>query len=210
MKKEIIAAILEKDPKEIEKKLHLVDGLLGWAQIDVADGEFVNNTTASLKDLEGINHGLKLSIHLMVKKPQDYLKDCAAINADQVVIHLESDCDHYKVIEEIEDYEMEKVLALNIDTPLQEALEFIPKLDGILLMSIQTGFGGQDFIEGALPKIKELSILAPDLPIYVDGGIKLHNIEEISSAGATGFIVGTGIYKNDNIKEAIAELKSKI
>lgn len=210
MKKQIIAAILEQDIREVEKKLHQVSGLLDWAQIDFVDGAFVNNVTIDVTELEGINHDLNLSAHLMVVKPQEYLKDCKKLGFQQIVFHFESECNHGKIIEEIDDLEMEKVMALNIDTPLESILPYVDRLDGVLLMSIKTGFGGQEFIEAALDRIKELAILAPDTDIYVDGGIELDNIQEISAAGANGFIIGTAIFQSNDIEETIKELKSKV
>lgn len=210
MKKQIIAAILEQDIREVEKKLHQVSGLLDWAQIDFMDGAFVNNVTIDVSELEDINHDLRLSAHLMVTRPQEYLDDCKKIGFEQIVFHFESEVNHSKIIGDIDDLEMEKVMALNLNTPLENILPYLSRLDGVLLMSIQTGWSGQNFIAAALDRIKELAILAPDTPIYVDGGIKLHNIKEISDAGANGFIIGTEIFRSDNIEERIQELKAKV
>lgn len=210
MKKQIIASILEQDIREVEKKLHQVSGLLDWAQIDFVDGAFVNNVTIDVSELEDINHDLRLSAHLMVTRPQEYLEDCKKVGFEQIVFHYESEGSHSKIIGDIEDLEMEKVMALNLNTPLESVLPYLPRLDGVLLMSIQTGWSGQNFIAAALDRIKELAILAPDTYIYVDGGIKTHNISEIAAAGADGFIVGTEIFQSPNIEEKIKELQSKI
>lgn len=208
--KQIIPAILTTDSVELEKKLHDVSGLVEWVQIDIMDGRFVDNRTIDLSDLQGISYDVSICIHLMVENPEDYFEECKNFGVRRVFFHAEASKDHKGLLQKLAKLGLEKGIAINPDTPIDEILAYKDILDAVLVMGVNPGFGGQEFMESSLEKIKELSLNLADSEIIVDGGINLKNIEEISAAGATGFVIGSAIFNADNITEAIEKFKDKI
>ena len=146
----------------------------------------------------------------MVEDPAGYLEDCKKYGVDRVVFHYESNCVHRKILDKLNDLELETGIALRPETPLDNILPFIDRVNVILLMGVNPGYGGQEFMELTFSRIKELAILAPDTHIYVDGGVKLDNIEEINRAGATGFIVGSEIFAAEDAENVIKKLEEKM
>lgn len=207
----VIPAILTKDIAELQNKLVKIQGLTDWVQIDIMDGEFVGNTSISLEDIFKAQAAKDFSLeaHLMVKNPADYFSLCQKNNVKRVIFHIETG-DTEKILSEAQKFSFQKGLALNPETPIQEIMPYINQIDVAVLMSVEPGFGGQEFIIETLQKISELKKIAPQLLIEIDGGVNLENIKMISDAGADYLVVGSGLFKSGNIQERFKEFQTKI
>lgn len=209
---EIIPAILTNDIKDLENKLKEVRGLAEWAQIDIADGQFVNNNSVKLKELENAD-SLKdffIEAHLMVFNPENYFSDCQSLEFKRVVFHAEAVDDINKTIEEAKKYGFKVGLAINPETTVVKIHPYLGKIDCVLVMSVFPGFQGQKFIADVLKKVKELKTFAPNLLVGIDGGINVENIKQAADSGADYLVVGSGLFGGGSVKVDLLELQSKI
>lgn len=182
--------------------------------VDVMDGHFVPNLTlgpelvASLKD----KTTLPLDVHLMVEKPGLFIPLFQDAGADWISIHIEASVHLQKDISIIKEKGQKAGLALNPATPIHLMNEIIQDLDFVLLMTVNPGWGGQGFIQSCHKKISHLKNWLTgqklEIPVQVDGGIKLNNFEEIIQDGADIIVMGSGIYKEENPPEVIKTIKS--
>ena len=182
--------------------------------IDVMDGHFVPNLTlgpqvvAALKD----KTGLPLDVHLMVDNPRDIIPLFQEAGADWISIHAEASAHLHKDIQGIKDAGQKAGLALNPATPIHLMNDIIRDLDFILIMTVNPGWGGQQFIESCHKKITHLKNWLQgqklEIPIQVDGGIKIDNMEHLIQDGADILVVGSGIYKEDDPAKVIRQMKT--
>jgi ribulose-phosphate 3-epimerase len=182
--------------------------------VDVMDGHFVPNLTlgpelvAALKD----KTTLPLDVHLMVENPGLFIPLFQEAGADWISIHIEAAVHLQKDIASIKEKGQKAGLALNPATPIHLMNEIIQDLDFVLLMTVNPGWGGQGFIESCHKKISHLKNWLVEqkleIPVQVDGGIKLNNLEKIIQDGADVLVLGSGIYKEDNPPEVIKTIKT--
>lgn len=210
MPKQIIPAILTDNVDELRYKLEAVSGAVFWVQVDIMDGQFVDSTTIGVKDLAGIKHESNVSIHLMVQDPLSYLDDCKAVGAKRVVYHFEATQNHNEILEKFDRLGLERGIALSPATPVASIKDLINRINVVLIMSVEPGFGGQEFIESSLKKVKEVKTLASDKTVVVDGGITEDNIVQVARAGADGLVIGSAIFFYKDEKAAIRTLQTKI
>jgi ribulose-phosphate 3-epimerase len=184
---------------------------------DVMDNHFVPNLTfgpmicQSLRDY-GIT--APIDVHLMVKPVDALIPQFAKAGADIITFHPEASDHVDRTLQLIKDHGCKAGLVLNPATPLQ-CLDFVmDKLDVILLMSVNPGFGGQSFIPTTLDKLKlvkeKIKQSGRDIRLQVDGGVKADNIAEIAAAGADMFVAGSAIFSKDNYKTAIDEMRVEL
>jgi ribulose-phosphate 3-epimerase len=184
---------------------------------DVMDNHFVPNLTfgpmicQSLRDY-GIT--APIDVHLMVKQVDSLIPGFAKAGADIITFHPEASDHIDRTLQLIKDHGCKAGLVLNPATPLH-CLDFVmDKLDVILLMSVNPGFGGQSFIPTTLDKLKLVKerIIASgrDIRLQVDGGVKANNIAEIAEAGADMFVAGSAIFSKPDYKVAIDEMRSEL
>src|SRR4030042_5119923 len=226
MKREIIPTILVNDFKESEERIKTVEKYVQRVQIDAMDGIFVDNETWPYEktgkpgDLKKIKTKLKFEVHLMVKEPEKVIDEWLKV-VDRVIIHFESKITNREygireLIEKVHKKKKEIGLALNPETHYAVATPFLPRhgkrrgekdLDLVLIMTVQPGWGGQEFREWVLYKIETLRKMWPKGNIEVDGGINNENIKRVFKAGANLFGIGTYIYTNKDIGRAIKNLE---
>ena len=207
----IIPAILTKDVADLENKLAKIQGLTDWVQIDIMDGKFVDNTSIALEDISGVEiaKDFSLEAHLMVHNPASYFSACQRAGIKRVVFHIEAG-DTENTLSKAREFGFQTGLALNPETPIQEIMPYMDAVDVAVLMSVNPGLQGQEFIPGTLQKISELKKIAPQLTIEIDGGINLDNIKMVSDAGADYLVAGSGLFKNDDIKRCFKELEASV
>lgn len=203
-------ANLIKDIKEVEKAgadiLH----------IDVMDGHFVPNISIGLPVVKSIKKVtlLPLDVHLMILNPEKYIDDFINAGANYITVHAETCLHLHRIIENIRSLGAKPSVALNPATSLNDLEYIIDYLDMVLIMTVNPGFGGQNFIETMVYKIDRLKEMIlkrnMDVKIQVDGGINLDNVEEVVKAGADVVVVGSAIFRADNIKNAVFEFKEKL
>ena len=180
-----------------------------WLHIDVMDGHFVPNLTmgpaivASIKKVTN----LPLDVHLMIENPQNYISAFAQTGADIITVHIETLTDTKAVLDQIHQLGVKAGLSLRPLTPIEHIMPFLKDIDLALVMTVNPGFSGQEFMPESTEKIKVIRKVAPELLISVDGGINAHTKKECINAGANVLVAGNYIFKN-NYKESITALKS--
>lgn len=226
---EIIPAIIAKNFEDLQDKIKLVEPFVATVQLDVMDGIFVPSTTwNSPSDLEKLETNLVLEVHLMVDSPHRVLNGWLASQVKRIILHweavekihnhellpYETTVDNQfpisNLAREIHRHNKQFGLALNPKTPLAVLDNFIGELDTVLLMSVNPGFAGQEFQSEVIPRIKQLRQKYPSVKIEVDGGLGPQNIKEAREAGADFLVIGSAIFVQLNIEEAIKKLKDKL
>lgn len=184
--------------------------------IDVMDGSFVPNITIGPFIVEQIKKitTLPLDCHLMIVNPSKYFYEFAKAGADYLSFHTEADAHIHRSLEYIKSLNVKCGIALNPVTPLEYAYESAQYCDFILLMSVNPGFGGQDFIKSFLSRAEKLKnfLLKNNLDnveIEVDGGVKVTNAKEIAQAGADILVSGSGLFYGD-FQENFEKMKSQL
>ena len=186
-------------------------------QIDVMDGHFVPNITMGPMIVEAVRRctSLPLEAHLMITNPQDYIEDFAKAGADVIIVHQEV-CPHlHRVIQQIKAAGKQAGVALNPSTPgfmLQDVLSLI---DLVLIMTVNPGFGGQDFIPEMLPKIAHMRQVITQRNLHcdveVDGGIHEQTVPLVVKAGANLRVAGSAVYnQHESVPQAMERLRRAI
>jgi ribulose-phosphate 3-epimerase len=186
---------------------------ISWAHWDVMDGVFVPNITLGAPVVAACRKasGLFFDVHLMIEEPGRHLADFARAGADLLCVHAES-CRHLdRVVAQISDLGVKAAVALNPHTPLGVLEYLLPRLDMVLVMSVNPGFGGQSFIPSSLGKVRALRemIDARGLGtlIQVDGGVGLDNARELVLAGADVLVSGSAFFKHSPYGESHARFQ---
>ncbi len=185
-----------------------------WFHLDVMDGMFVPNISFGMPVIKAINkHATKpLDVHLMIEKPDRYIKDFKAVGANILTVHYEA-CPHlHRTIQAIKSEEMKAGVALNPHTPIELLEPILEDIDLVCLMSVNPGFGGQSFIEGTYRKIEKLKKIITQkklsTKIEIDGGVSSKNAKALLKAGADVLVAGSFIFKSTNPTQTIKELKA--
>ncbi len=184
-------------------------------QVDVMDGRFVPNITfgtIAVRSLRPLTR-LTLEVHLMVTPPEDFIDAFAAAGADTLIVHQESTPHLHRAIQHIHSLGKKAGVALNPSTPASTLSEVLEMLQLVLVMTVNPGFGGQEFIRATLPKIRQvrhaLIERGLDCEVEVDGGINEKTIAWAAEAGADVAVAGTAVYDaSDGVGPAIARLVS--
>jgi ribulose-phosphate 3-epimerase len=187
-----------------------------YIHIDVMDGHFVPNITMGpliVKAAKRVTQ-LPLDVHLMISEPERYVDIFADSGADIVTVHAEAATHLHRIVQQIRQKGVKPGVSLNPATPL-DVLEYVlGDVDMVLLMTVNPGFGGQDFIEAVVPKIERLRAMIEKrrlaVDIEVDGGIGPQTISKVSSAGANVFVAGSAIFGSGNYGETISLMRREI
>lgn len=206
----IIPALLTNNINDLKQKLAKLNGLVDWIQIDIMDNIFVPNISILVKDLFNIKTNANLEAHLMIKNPENTFEDCAKIGFKRVYFHFEAVDNVEKILNKMDEFDFEKGIAINPDTPIEKILPFIDKLNAVLFMSVFPGFQNQKFIPEVLNKVKELKKQAPKIKIAIDGGVKKDNVKLIKKAGVDLIGVGSAVFENDEVKRNLEEFNEII
>lgn len=184
-----------------------------WFHVDIMDGVFVPNISFGFPVLASIAHYAKkpLDVHLMIVDPDKYIKQFRDIGADNITVHAEA-CTHLnRTVQSIHELGCTAGVAINPGTPVSQLHEILEDVELVLLMSVNPGFGGQNFIESTYRKIRELREMAAgrnnNLLIEVDGGVSNHNALALLKAGADVLVAGNAVFSAKNPAHAISELK---
>ena len=184
-----------------------------WFHLDVMDGRFVPNISYGPMIVNFIRKATPkfCDVHLMILEPERYTEQFKEVGADQLTVHIEA-CPHlHRNIQQIKSLGMKAGVAVNPHTPISSLADILQDIDLVLVMSVNPGFGAQQFIPHSLSKIRELRKLIDNwnLPvkIEVDGGVSLENAGDIMAAGADVLVAGNTVFKSPNPKATIAQLK---
>ena len=183
-----------------------------YIHVDVMDGAFVPNISFGAGVMKSLNNvaTIPYDVHLMIEDPDRYIEDFVTPNTEFITVHHEA-CRHLdRTIQHIHSTGVKAGVALNPATPIVMVENVLDKVDMILIMSVNPGFGGQKFIPRALDKIRRLDEIRKangyDFVIEVDGGVNLQNCEELKSVGTDILVAGSAVFKAESRKEAIAVL----
>ena len=179
-----------------------------YIHLDIMDGNFVPNISFGAPVIKELRKCSKLvfDVHLMVEMPERYIEDFVNAGADIITVHVESTKHLDRTIELIKSYGIKAGVTLNPATPVESLKYIINKVDMVLVMSVNPGFGGQSFIEYSLDKIKEIKNMRPDVDIEVDGGITDITAKRVIDAGANVLVAGSYVFNGD-YKEKIDSLR---
>ncbi|MBT5472476.1 MAG: ribulose-phosphate 3-epimerase [Nitrospina sp.] len=215
-KEEIIIApsILSADFGRLNEEVKEVEQAgADWIHVDVMDGHFVPNITIGPAVVESVRKAteLPLDVHLMIENADAYVKDFASAGSDIITVHVEA-CTHLnRTIQLIKEQDVKAGVVLNPATPLSSLEEILHEIDLVLLMSVNPGFGGQQFIPSMLDKIQNLNDVMSHyenpIELEVDGGIKAENAGDIKQAGASVLVAGSAIFNAKDYKKAISSLR---
>ncbi len=182
--------------------------------LDIMDGHFVPNLTFGPPIIRSLASytDLPLDAHLMVTSPDDLLSDLFAAGVARIAVHLETCAHLQRTLQRIRDAGIEAGVAINPATALCLLEDVVPWLDFVLVMAVNPGFGGQDFIPESLQKIKRLRRIVGDRPldISVDGGVCQENVASLARAGATTLIAGSAVFGADDRTRAMEGLRRAV
>jgi ribulose-phosphate 3-epimerase len=185
-----------------------------WFHIDVMDGRFVPNITFGMFIVAAMKKMATkpLDVHLMIVEPEKYIESFRAAGADVITVHYEA-CPHlHRTLQQIRATGAKAGVALNPHTPVRALEDVLENLDLICLMSVNPGFGGQQFIYQTIPKIRALRAMLEernldDVLIEIDGGVGLQNAEALLRAGADVLVAGSSVFGAKNPTQTIQKFK---
>jgi ribulose-phosphate 3-epimerase len=182
--------------------------------VDVMDGHFVPNLTLGppvVRSLRPIT-ALPLEVHLMIEEPDRFLDAFAAAGADGLLVHQEGNANLHRTVQHIRQLGKKPGVVINPATPAAVLEEILPDVDLVLVMTVNPGFGGQQFIEATLPKIRQVRAMIdrvrPAIELEVDGGIDVQSASKVVAAGANVLVAGTAVFgTKDGVAAALAALR---
>ncbi len=206
----VLPSLLLCDFGNLEREVgKLKDAGVQALHLDVMDGVFVPNLTYGMPIVDSLRRltDMPLDVHLMIANPDQYIQQFYDAGADVITIHVEAVDDPRPVLSKIHELGAGVGIALNPDTPLESIDGCHELCDLILVMSVNAGFGGQEFNPIALEKLRALRQRVGDnVLLEVDGGINQETIRECADAGARMFVVGSAIFRNENYNNAVEQL----
>jgi ribulose-phosphate 3-epimerase len=198
---EIAPSILASNFARLGEEIRMVEQAgADVIHVDVMDGHFVPNISIGIPVVESLRKAtrLPLDVHLMIERPEEYIEDFVRAGATRVLVHQEATVHLDRALSMIREHGAEAGAAINPATPVLMLSDVLDKLDTVLVMSVNPGFGGQKFIRGALEKIRQLNQWRTrynaSFRIEVDGGVDLGNVAELAQAGANTFVAGSSIF----------------
>jgi ribulose-phosphate 3-epimerase len=180
--------------------------------IDVMDGHFVPNITIGYSVVEAIKKitRLPLDVHLMIEDPDKFVKEFADAGADFLTVHCEASVHLHRSVQFIKQHNMKAGVSINPATPVCQLENILADVDLVVLMSVNPGFGGQDFIPFTIEKIKAVKkmITAAGVAplIEVDGGVNIDNAKKVADAGADILVMGSAFFKSGNYSKTMETL----
>ena len=206
-------SILSADFSDLQSALNMCDdGGAHWIHVDVMDNQFVPNLTIGPPVVKSLRSKTEkfMDVHMMVIDPEKLVEPFAKAGADNITFHIEATNDPDGIIELIKSCGCKVGVSIKPQTPLTEIFPFLQKVDVVLVMSVEPGFGGQGYIQGSNERIGKIKSFLNEncldrVLIEVDGGVKLHNAKEVMDAGADVLVAGSEVFKSTDPVQTIKE-----
>ena len=215
--KRIAPSILSADFSRLGEEVKAVEACgVDLIHCDVMDGHFVPNITMGPMVIKALRRTteLPLDVHLMIEKPERYIKEFIEAGSNMLTIHIEATTHLQRHIQHIKEQGIKAGVSLNPSTPLDDLDFILSEVDFILIMTVNPGFGGQKFLRSMLPKIRRLREMIDQrhlsVDIEVDGGIGVDNIKDVAQAGAEIFVAGQAIFGSGDYRKTIKEMRERI
>ena len=211
----ISPSILSADFARLAEAVQMVEAAgADWIHVDVMDGHFVPNLTVGPPMVEALRKvtSLPLDVHLMMTNPDDFIPEFVDAGADLLTVHVEA-CPHlHRTVQSIKERQVKAGVSLNPATSVTSVEEILGDVDLILVMSVNPGFGGQQFISSSLDKIRRIRTMMNNsrssAHLEVDGGVNLTNVASVIQAGANVLVAGSAIFGSKNIPETIRRMRT--
>ena len=214
-KVEIAPSILASNFARLGEEIGAVErGGADIIHVDVMDGHFVPNISIGIPVVESLRKAtqLPLDVHLMIERPEKYIEGFARAGASRLLIHQEATVHLDRALTMIRELGAQAGVAINPATPVATLADVLNKVDTVLVMSVNPGFGGQKFIPGAIEKIRQLDQWRASynggFRIEVDGGVDAANVAELALAGANTFVAGTSIFHTTDPAAATRNMRN--
>ncbi len=212
--RKLSASILSADFGKLAEEVRAVEAAgTDWIHVDIMDGHFVPNMTIGPAVVAAIRKAtsLPLDVHLMIEKPERYLEAFVKAGADWLGVHVEASIHLHRTLQNIRELGARATVTLNPATPLSMVENVLSDVDMVLLMTVNPGYGGQEFIHTMLPKIRRCRHMIDrlDNPVLleVDGGVHEKTIDALVDSGVDVFVAGSAVFGNGNIAENVRMLK---
>jgi ribulose-phosphate 3-epimerase len=212
----IAPSILSADFSRLGEEIRAITAAgADYIHVDVMDGHFVPNLTFGPMVIEAVRRhtDLPLDVHLMIANADAYLDDYASAGADLLGVHVEASPHLHRTVQRIRELGKRACVVLNPATPIDHVVHVLDMISMVLVMSVNPGFGGQKFIDAALPKMTALRDLVAErglaVDIEVDGGVKVDNVDIVAAAGANVIVSGSGVFNTPDYAATIAAMRER-